>query len=76
MSPTGQRYLNRKAHGSKIVLFTRDAAEDETGLTMPYTCLGQVDYVEHKGEKPIAITWKLQRPMPAQVFAHAAAVAQ
>ena len=76
LSPTGQRYLNRKAHGSKIVLFTRDAAEDETGLTMPYTCLGQVDYVEHKGEKPIAITWKLQRPMPAQVFAHAAAVAQ
>ncbi|ALE93901.1 helicase [Arthrobacter alpinus] len=75
-SPTGQRYLNRKAHGSNILLFTRDAAEDETGLTIPYTCLGQVDYVQHKGEKPIAITWKLQRPMPADVYIEAAAVAQ
>ncbi|WP_258066934.1 DUF3427 domain-containing protein [Arthrobacter sp. GMC3] len=75
-SPTGQRYLNRKAHGSQVLLFTRDSAEDETGLTMPYTCLGQVDYVQHRGEKPISITWRLQRPMPADVYAEAAAVAQ
>ena len=75
-SPVGRRYLDRKAHGSRILLFTRDTAEDETGLTMPYTCLGQVDYVQHKGEKPIAITWKLHRPMPADVFAEAAAVAR
>lgn len=74
-SPTGRRYLNRKAHGSQIVLFTRTTAEDETGLTKPYTCLGQVDYSKHTGEKPISITWKLQRPMPASVFADAAAVA-
>ncbi|WP_305884646.1 DUF3427 domain-containing protein [Paenarthrobacter sp. A20] len=75
-SPVGQRYLDRKAKGSQILLFTRDVAEDETGLTVPYTCLGQVDYVQHSGEKPIAITWKLHRPMPADVFATAAAVAQ
>jgi superfamily II DNA or RNA helicase/HKD family nuclease len=75
-SPTGKRYLDRAAHGSKILIFTRDAAEDETGLTVPYTCLGQVDYVQHAGGKPIAITWKLHRPMPADLFAIAAAVAQ
>jgi superfamily II DNA or RNA helicase/HKD family nuclease len=75
-SATGRRYLDRAAHGSKILIFTRDAAEDETGLTVPYTCLGQVDYVQHAGEKPIAITWKLHRQMPADVFATAAAVAQ
>lgn len=75
-SPTGRRYLDRRAHGSHVVLFTRNTAEDETGLTVPYTCLGQVDYVQHIGEKPIAITWKLHRPMPADVFAAAAAVAQ
>ncbi|MEQ4519554.1 DUF3427 domain-containing protein [Pseudarthrobacter sp. B907] len=75
-SPTGKRYLDRAAHGSKILIFTRDTSEDETGLTVPYTCLGQVDYVQHTGEKPIAITWKLHRPMPADVFATAAAVAQ
>ncbi len=76
VSPVGRRYLDRKGHGSRILLFTRDTAADETGLTMPYTCLGQVDYFQHKGEKPIAFTWKLHRPMPADVFADAAAVAQ
>ncbi|MET3812324.1 DUF3427 domain-containing protein [Arthrobacter sp. UYEF3] len=75
-SPTGRRYLDRAGHGSKILIFTRDTSEDETGLTVPYTCLGQVDYVQHAGEKPVAITWKLHRTMPADVFATAAAVAQ
>ncbi|WP_284756246.1 DEAD/DEAH box helicase [Arthrobacter sp. efr-133-R2A-120] len=75
-SLAGKRYLDRSAHGSNILIFTRDTAEDETGLTVPYTCLGQVDYVQHEGEKPIAITWKLHRPMPADVYATAAAVAQ
>ncbi|WP_247048161.1 DUF3427 domain-containing protein [Arthrobacter rhizosphaerae] len=75
-SPTGRRYLDRASHGSKALIFTRDTADDETGLTVPYTCLGQVDYVQHSGEKPVAITWKLHRPMPADVYAAAAAVAQ
>ncbi|WP_257787668.1 DUF3427 domain-containing protein [Arthrobacter sp. QXT-31] len=75
-SPTGRRYLDRASHGSRILIFTRDTADDETGLTVPYTCLGQVDYVQHSGEKPIAITWRLHRPMPADVYASAAAVAQ
>ncbi|WP_458113461.1 DUF3427 domain-containing protein [Arthrobacter sp. R1-13] len=75
-SRTGRRYLDRAAHGSNVLIFTRDTSEDDTGLTVPYTCLGQVDYVQHLGEKPVAITWKLHRQMPADVFATAAAVAQ
>ncbi|MDQ0147311.1 DUF3427 domain-containing protein [Pseudarthrobacter niigatensis] len=75
-STTGKRYLDMATHGSKVLIFTRDTADDETGLTVPYTCLGQVDYVQHSGERPIAITWKLRRPMPADVYATAAAVAQ
>ncbi|TYC99162.1 DUF3427 domain-containing protein [Arthrobacter echini] len=75
-SSTGRRYLDRKGHGSHVLIFTRPTSEDETGLAVPYTCLGAVDYVQHSGEKPIAITWKLHRPMPADVFAEAAAVAQ
>ncbi|WP_306926707.1 DUF3427 domain-containing protein [Arthrobacter globiformis] len=71
-SPVGKRYLDRALAGSHVVLFTRDTAEDENGLTVPYTCLGQVDYVQHVGEKPIAITWKLHRSMPGDVFATAA----
>jgi hypothetical protein len=75
-SSVGQRYLNRKAHGSQIVLFTRERSNDDSGMTMPYTCLGQVDYVQHSGEKPIAITWKLQRSMPADVYSIGSAVAR
>ncbi|MER8026610.1 DEAD/DEAH box helicase [Glutamicibacter protophormiae] len=74
-SPTGRRYLNRKAYGSHILLFTRDVAEED-GLVVPFTCLGNVDYVNHQGSKPIAITWKLQREMPVSVFTEANAVAR
>ena len=75
-SPVGQRYLNHRRRGTHVLLFSRDAAEDETGLTIPYTCLGQVDYVRHSGERPIAISWKLHRSMPADVYAKASAAAQ
>jgi hypothetical protein len=68
----GRRYLSG---GSHIVLFTRQAAEDERGMTQQYTCLGVARYVSHSGEKPIGITWKLHRPMPADVFAVANSVA-
>lgn len=75
-SPTGRRYLDRASHGSKVLIFTRDTADDETGLTVPYTSLGQVDYAQHTGEKPIAITSRLHRPMPTDVYVTASAVAQ
>ncbi|WP_431188555.1 DUF3427 domain-containing protein [Arthrobacter crystallopoietes] len=70
-SATGKRYLDRKGHGSQIVLFTRERSSDDAGMTMAYTCLGQVDYVQHSGEKPIAITWRLHRSMPADVYSTA-----
>lgn len=75
-SPTGRRYLNRKEHGSRILLFTRDVAKDVDGMVVPFTCLGAVDYVQHQGSKPIAITWKLHRDMPVSVFTSANAVAR
>ncbi|GHG57431.1 helicase [Sinomonas cellulolyticus] len=71
-SSDGQRYIGGS---SSVVLFTRATAKDDRGMTLQYTCLGKARYVDHSGEKPIAITWKLQRPMPADVFAVANAVA-
>ncbi|MBP3037455.1 DUF3427 domain-containing protein [Arthrobacter sp. zg-ZUI100] len=75
-SPVGRRYLDHKAAATQILLFTRARENAESGLTMPYVCLGQLDYMQHAGSKPIAITWKLQRPMPADVYAEASAVAR
>jgi len=74
--PTGRRYREHAELGSHVVLFVRDAQEDDFGTGAPYTCLGQVDYVEHTGEKPMAITWRLRRPMPADLYVQASAVAR
>jgi hypothetical protein len=30
--------------------------------------LGPADYVSHEGDRPMAITWQLHRPMPTDVF--------
>lgn len=70
-SPTGQRYVNGT---SRVLLFVRDDEKDELG-TAPYTFLGRARHVSHKGSRPIAVTWRLDEPMPAQLFGAAKAVA-
>ena len=64
-APTGQRYINHRRMGSKILLFVREFKNDKTG-TAPYTYLGSANYVRHEGSKPMNITWKLDRPIPAK----------
>lgn len=71
-SPTGQRYLSG---ASTVLLFVRQKQTDEFG-TAPYLFLGPATYVTHTGDRPIAITWKLEHPMPAEFFAAASAIAQ
>lgn len=73
-SAVGRRYIEHRSAGTDIVLFTRDAPENEVGAGAPFRCLGQVDYVSHSGSKPIAFTWKLRRDMPSDVYQSAAAV--
>ena len=60
--------------GSRVTLFVREAPEDDLGAAA-FLCLGQASYVEHRGEKPIAITWRLHRDMPGDVFRQASVVA-
>ncbi|MDQ0380947.1 DUF3427 domain-containing protein [Amycolatopsis thermophila] len=69
-SPTGRRYVQHRAEGSHVVLFTRERPTDDLGAA-PFVCLGTATHVEHRGERPIAITWHLRRPMPADAFAAA-----
>ena len=73
-SPTGQRYRSHREQGGRILLFVRAAKKDARGQTTPYTFLGDCDYVRHVGERPMAIVWKLHRPMPGIAFAEAKAV--
>ncbi|MCV2394495.1 DUF3427 domain-containing protein [Actinotalea sp. M2MS4P-6] len=73
-SKTGQRYLNHRARGSHILLFARPRKVSAFGTGAPYLFLGEADYVDHRGERPIAITWRLRSPMPAADFASASVV--
>ncbi len=65
-SPTGQRYIHHKERGSKILLFVREFKSDIYSNASPYTFLGTADYVKHSGSKPMNITWKLDKPIPAK----------
>lgn len=67
-SPTGQRYVNHLATGSRVLILARQTKETEWGGPRPYLCLGPSQYVGHESERPMAITWRLREPMPIDVF--------
>lgn len=70
-SETGQRYQHHVTQGSRIMLFARRQSTDRS-----FYFLGPATYVKHESELPMAITWRLQYPLPGDLFAaFAAAVA-
>jgi hypothetical protein len=38
----------------------------DIGGTAPYTFLGLAEYISHEGSRPMSITYKLYRPIPAK----------
>lgn len=70
-SPTGLRYVNHLARGSRVILFVRENRRDDRDVSEPYLCLGPARHVSHKSERPIQIIWELERPMPSEIFQHA-----
>ena len=70
-SETGRRYQRHAALGTSVMLFARLRTDDRA-----FWFLGPADYVSHESELPMAITWRLQHPLPGDLFASfAAAVA-
>jgi superfamily II DNA or RNA helicase/HKD family nuclease len=70
-SKTGQRYLSGT---SNVLIFVREKKADEFG-TAPYLFLGPARYVQHTGDRPIAITWQLDHAMPTDFFSSASVAA-
>ena len=64
-SPTGQRYIHHKERGSKVVICVREFKNDAAGAA-PYSLLGLCDFVKYEGSRPMNITWKLERAIPAK----------
>jgi superfamily II DNA or RNA helicase/HKD family nuclease len=70
-SETGQRYQHHVTQGTSVMLFARLRADDRA-----FWFLGLASYLGHTGERPLAVTWKLDHQLPGDVFASfAAAVA-
>lgn len=70
-SEAGMRYQNHLKQNSSVMLFARLGADDRA-----FWFLGPAFYVRHKSECPMAITWRLQYPLPGDLFvSFAAAVA-
>lgn len=67
-SPTGQRYINHEARGSRVVLFVRQNKRDERDVSAPYLCLGPARHVSHQSDRPMQIVWELERPMPTEIY--------
>lgn len=70
-SPTGQRYINGT---STVLIFARQQPNNEFG-TAPYVFLGPAQYSTHAGGRPIAVTWKLDHPMPIDLYSSASVAA-
>ncbi len=70
-SPTGQRYLTGASTPLLFVRRTRKVG----GQSSAFVFLGRASLVESRGERPIAITWRLASPMPERWFRVAKAVA-
>ena len=67
-SATGQRYIHHASRGSRVLLFVREHRREggrAGGVTEPFRCLGFATYESHEGERPMAIRWRLELPIPA-----------
>ena len=62
-SETGSRYQEHERRGSKIYLFARLNSESRA-----FWFLGPASYVRHEGERPMAVVWRLQHPLPGDLF--------
>ncbi|MFG0316974.1 MAG: DUF3427 domain-containing protein [Planctomycetota bacterium JB042] len=70
-SKVGRRYRDHAALGSDVMLFARLRPNDRA-----FWFLGPATYVRHVGERPMAITWRLEHLLPGDLFqSFAAAVA-
>ncbi len=62
---TGRRYIDGS---STVMLFVREMESRANGTGAPFTCLGPVTYLRHRGGKPMQIEWQLQHALPEELL--------
>nr|WP_098442765.1 DUF3427 domain-containing protein [Bacillus sp. es.036] len=66
-SSVGQAYIHHKEKNIHIHLFVRKFNKMH-GIALPFTYLGEIDYVSSHGDKPMSIKWRLHHPVPEDLF--------
>lgn len=66
-SNTGQNLTHHAERRYTILIFARNTKKN-SGVTLPYTYLGPAERVSYEEERPIKMIWRLQYPMPAEMF--------
>ena len=67
-SATAQRYFNHRERGTSVLLFARETKDQRA-----FMCLGLGQHVEHRGERPVAVVWRLDTPLTEAFFLEARA---
>lgn len=66
-SNRGKDFIYHKERGKTIHLFVRKFKE-MYGNTLPFIYLGEVEYVDSSGDKPMSIQWKLKNKVPDKLY--------
>ncbi len=66
-STAGLNLTDHQARGYTILLFAREQKK-RNGCTVPFVYLGPAERVSYESERPIKMVWRLQHPMPAEMF--------
>lgn len=61
-SESGRRYIESPGNGWRFFLFVR------TDPNAPFAFCGPATYQSHEGDRPIAITWRLEHALPATLY--------
>ena len=68
----GLSYIKHQENDKKILLFIREKARDENKKTLGYVFIGEGNFKENEGEKPMNIKWELNEPMPNYLWKESA----
>lgn len=68
----GLSYVKHKEKDKKILLFVREKAKNEYGNSLGYVFIGEGEFKDYYGSKPMSINWELQEPMPHYLWKDAA----
>jgi hypothetical protein len=68
LSETGQNLIHHKARSKNIHLFMKKGGKNTDIYSKELIYLGTVEYIKHKGEKPIRFEFRMHNQVPKEVY--------